>query len=538
MVIQSQFAPITESSVGVVQFVFSNPRRVPEDRPVLVDALTGRFITLAGLKRDVRRFAAGLQDVLQFQKGDVLALYAPNLVDYSVPLFGALAAGGTTSTANPTYTPQELAHQLEDVNAKILIAHPLNLDSALTAAKMVGLSKDRVFIFGDKTLKGVRPYTDVFLGQREAIPVEWTKEETKERVAYLCFSSGTTGRSKGVMTTHHNLTSNLLQLMAVEDATINSQVDRMLGLLPFFHMYGLYLMLHAALYWGIPVFVLPRFDLTQFCETIHKYRITYAPLVPPILVLLAKDPSVEKYDFSSVTKIVSGAAPLGADLAKQVLKRFPHLKIKQAYGMSELSPAATLEPDDRIIIGSVGLLFPSMSAKIVDEDGQEVGTNQRGELWLKGPNGYINNAEATADCIDSEGYFHTGDIVYVDEKGHFFVVDRVKELIKYKGFQVPPAELESLLLEAPLVADCAVIGIFDEEQQTELPCAYIVLKPGVPATDETRGKIMKFVADQVAHYKQLRSVRFIDEIPKSPSGKILRRILRDSANITDSKAKL
>ncbi|KAG0167527.1 hypothetical protein DFQ30_005988 [Apophysomyces sp. BC1015] len=518
--------------------------RVPEDRPVLVDALSGKFITLAGLKRDVGRFAAGLQDVLQFQKGDVLALYAPNLVDYSVPLFGTVAAGGTTSTANPTYTPQELAHQLEDVNAKILIAHPLNLDSALKAAEMVGLPKNRVFIFGEKAVNGIQPYTRVFMGHRQAIPVELTKEEAKETVAYLCFSSGTTGRSKGVMTTHANITSNLLQLMPIEDSAINSNVDRMIGLLPFFHMYGLFLMLHAALYWGIPVFVMPRFDLVQFCETVHKYKITYAPLVPPILVLLAKDPLVAKYDLSSIATIVSGAAPLGADLAKQVIARFPHLRIKQAYGMSEVSPAATLEPNDCIIAGSVGPLFPSMVAKIVNEDGQEVGPNQRGELWLKGPNvmkGYINNAEATAACIDAEGYFHTGDVVYVDDNGHFFVVDRVKELIKYKGFQVPPAELESILLESPLVADCAVIGIHDEEQQTELPCAYVVLNPGVSRSNETREKIKKVVADQVAHYKHLRIVRFVDVIPKSPSGKILRRILRDQANeekARSEKAKL
>ncbi|KAI8875815.1 acetyl-CoA synthetase-like protein [Backusella circina FSU 941] len=532
MVIKSQLPDITIPRTGILQFLFENSS-VPENKKVFFDAFTGESLTLGQLKDNIFKFAAGLQDKFGFNKGDVVAIYSPNQMDYAVPLLGAVAAGGAATPANPAYTPNELAYQLEMTKAKILIAHSTNVEFALKAAELVGLSISNIFIFGDEVVNGILPYKLGLLSDRHAGPVEISPEESESTVAYLCFSSGTTGKSKGVMTTHHNIVANVLQYQALDRDFLDPNKDVMLGVLPFFHIFALTLILHSCLHLGIPTHVMPRFDLVKFCETVQNKKVTYTMLVPPIILLLAKHPIISEYDLSTLRLVICGAAPLGADLSKQVKARLPELILKQGYGLTETSPCALIEPSDKVIWGSTGLLLSNMSAKIVDDEGKEVQQGERGELWLHGPNimkGYINNPEATNDCIDKDGYFHTGDVAVQDKEGHFYIVDRIKELIKYKGFQVPPAELESLLLKSKIIADCAVIGVYDPEQATELPRAYIVLQPDVPKNELTVNEIKKFVADQVVHYKQLRSVVFIDEIPKSASGKILRRILRDAAN--------
>ncbi|KAI7897203.1 uncharacterized protein EV154DRAFT_433354 [Mucor mucedo] len=533
MVIQSTLPSITIPETDILQLLFKNVHKTPENRKLYIDAFSGESLTLGQLKDNVLRFAASLQDSFNFQKGNVVAIYAPNQYDYSIPLLGAVAAGGIASPANPAYTPKELAYQLEMTSAKVLIAHPTNVESALAAADLVGLPKSNVFVFGKQVINGVVPYYQAFLtSQRRADLIRLNAEEAKDTVAYLCFSSGTTGKSKGVMTTHTNITSNILQYEALDGKHVNGDNDRMIGVLPFFHIFGLTLLLHIAVYLGTPVFVMSKFDLVQFCETVQKQKITFTCLVPPIILLLAKHPLIDQYDFTSLKLVICGAAPLSGDLSRQVRARLPNLVVKQGYGLTETSPCAVIEPTDRVVDGSIGLLVSNMTARIVDDDDKDVPTGERGELWLKGPNimkGYINNPEATADCIDNEGYFHTGDIAIQDKNGHFFIVDRKKELIKYKGFQVPPAELEGILLQSPIIADCAVIGVYDSSQATELPRGYITLRPDVPATIETADIIKKFVADQVVYYKQLRSIVFIDEIPKSAAGKILRRVLRDAA---------
>ncbi|CEG80177.1 hypothetical protein RMATCC62417_14547 [Rhizopus microsporus] len=539
MVIQSPLPPIKEPQVGLIQFLFANTNNTPEDRKMLIDASTGKSLTLRELKDAVLRFAAGLQDKYNFKKGDTVAIYSPNQYDYSVPFFGIIAAGGAASPANPSYTARELVYQMETIKAKILLTHESNLNIALEAAQQVGLPKSNILLFGDKAIDGVLTYKQVLLGNRYAVLQDLTPEETKDAVACLCFSSGTTGKSKGVMTTHANMTANILQYCMLEGKFVSGNYDRMLATIPFYHIMGLSLMLHVALYLGIPVHIMSKFDLSQFCETIQREKITFTIIAPPIVVLLAKNPAIDNYDLSSLRLVICGAAPLSGDLSKQVRQRLPKLKIKQGYGLTETSPCAIIEPTDRIIDGSVGVLLSNMTARIVDDNGKDVPVGERGELWLKGPNvmkGYINNPQATAECIDSEGYFHTGDIAVQDKNGHFYIVDRIKELIKFKGFQVPPAELEALLLKSPIVADCGVVGIYNDELATEVPRGYVVLKPGVPATEQTANEIKKYIAGMVAYYKQLHSIVFVDEIPKNPSGKILRRILRDAA-ATEAKPK-
>jgi 4-coumarate--CoA ligase len=285
---------------------------------------------------------------------------------------------------------------------------------------------------------------------------------------------------------------------------------------------------------------MPAFSLEKFCQNIQKYRVTFAYVVPPVVLMLGKSPIVSNYDLSSVRMLNSGAAPLTRDLVDAVYQRLK-IPIKQGYGLSETSPTTHTQPWEEwnTTIGSVGRLLPNQVAKYMSPEEKEVPAGQTGELWVKGPNvfkGYLNNVEGTKNALTNDGYFKTGDVGYQDEKGNFFITDRVKELIKYKGFQVPPAELEGILIGNEEVDDVAVIGIYDKDQATEVPRAYVVPKKGVQGTKEAEERIVKWLAGKVASHKRLRGgVRFIDEIPKSVSGKILRRKLKEVAAEDEKK---
>jgi len=274
-----------------------------------------------------------------------------------------------------------------------------------------------------------------------------------------------------------------------------------------------------------------KFDIEQFCAAVQKHRITFTYVVPPVVLLLAKNPTIDKYDLSSLRMMNSGAAPLTQELVEAVHERLK-VPVKQGYGLSETSPTTHTQPWDEWnkTIGSVGRLFPNMSAKYMSPEGTEVPAGEAGELWMKGPNifkGYHNNPEGTKNALTEDGYFKTGDVGYQDKDGNFYITDRVKELIKYKGFQVPPAELEGLLLSHPKINDVAVVGVYSEDQATEVPRAYIVPAPGVEGGRKTEENIVEWLRAKVANHKRLRGgVRFVDEIPKSASGKILRRVLK------------
>jgi 4-coumarate--CoA ligase len=308
---------------------------------------------------------------------------------------------------------------------------------------------------------------------------------------------------------------------------------------------GLTCLLHQSCDRGLELVVMTKFEIERFCQIIETYKVTFIYLVPPVLLLLSKHPSISKYNLSSLRMVNSGAAPLTRDLIEAVNKRFP-LPIKQGYGLSETSPTTHTQPwkDWNTTIGSVGKLLPNMTAKYIDDKGEEVPVGETGEMALKGPNvfkGYLNRPELTKDCFTEDGFFLTGDIGYQDDNGNFYITDRVKELIKYKGFQVAPAELEGILVGHDRVDDVAVIGIFSAEQASELPRAYIKLAPGVEANQETEKDIADYLQSKVAPHKKLRGgIRFISEIPKSVSGKILRRVLKDEAKkeIENPKAKL
>jgi len=483
------------------------------DKPALIDGPSGRTITYGQLAALIDRFAAGMA-ARGLRKGDVFAIYSPNLPEYPVVFHGVLRAGGVVTTANPLYTPQELHHQLVDSGAKFIITIPPFVEKVREAAAGTGV--ETIFVFGEA--EGATGLAEVLHNQE---PVPEVSIQPAEDLAVLPYSSGTTGLPKGVMLTHRNLVANIVQSAAVEGVT---DKDVLIGVLPFYHIYGMTVILNYALYRGSTIVTMPRFDLEMFLRLIQEHRITRMHLVPPILLALAKHPLVDQYDLSSVRYIVSGAAPLAPDVAKAVMQRL-NCYVKQGYGLTETSPVTNLNPDDpeKIKLASVGPLVPNTEARVVKVDsGEDAEPGELGEIWIRGPQvmkGYLNNPEATARTLDAEGWLHTGDVGYADEDGYFYIVDRIKELIKYKGYQVAPAELEAILLSHPAVADAAVIPSPDPEAG-EVPKAFVVKK-----ADVTADELMAYVAERVAPYKKIRRLEFVEKIPKSPSGKILRRVL-------------
>ena len=509
-------APILVPDAPLAQFVLKEAYTLG-DKPALIDGPTGRVLTYAQLAGGVERVAAGLA-ARGFGVGDVFGILSPNLPEFPVAFHGVVRAGGVATTMNPLSSVDELAHQLSDSGARFLLTVPQLLETAREAADRAGV--EEVFVFGEAP--GATPFASLMAPAGD--PPDLRGFDASTALAALPYSSGTTGLPKGVMLTHRNLVANVLQFEAVDDA---SPDDVLIAVLPFFHIYGMTLLVNAALRTGQTVVTMPRFDLAQFLQLMQDHKVNKAFLVPPILVALAKHPMVDDVDLSALVRVVSGAAPLGDELAEAVRQRLG-CEVKQGYGMTEASPVTHYVPADRTPwtkYGSVGPVVPGVEAMLVDVDtGEEVADGERGELWVRGPNvmaGYLNNPDATAHTLDDDGWLHTGDVAVVDADGDFTIVDRVKELIKYKGYQVPPAELEALLLGHDAIADAAVIPVPDEEAG-EIPKAYVVVKPG---HDLSADDVMGFTAERVAPYKKVRQVAFVDEIPKSASGKILRRVL-------------
>ena len=516
--------PVTIPDVTITDYVLRHAARLG-DKPALIDAPTGRTLTYRGLADGARRVAAGLAR-RGFGKGDVLAIYCPNLPEYAIVFLGVAMAGGVNTTVNPLYTADELANQLRDSKARLLVTVPPFLDKAREAAGKSGV--EEVFVIGQAD--GARPFTDLMQGGDR--PPAVTIDPAQDLVA-LPYSSGTTGLPKGVMLTHRNLVANLCQAEGMRNFECFGEGDVTVAVLPFFHIYGMVVIMMLGLAGGGTILSLPRFDMMEFLGAVQKHRVTILPLVPPIVLGLVKHPAVAQFDLSSVRLIFSGAAPLGEEMARALSAKLG-CPVVQGYGMTEASPVTHLSPtrNEPFKPGSAGKIVPNTEVKIVAvESGSDAAlpVGKEGELWIRGPQimkGYLNRPEETAGCLDREGWYHTGDVGYVDEDGYFFIVDRTKELIKYKGMQVAPAELEALLLTHPAILDAAVVRRADEEAG-EVPKAYVVLKPD-DASKATAGEaIMGWVAQRVAPHKRIRHVEFIEQIPKSASGKILRRVLID-----------
>lgn len=514
MIFRSPYAEIAIPELPLTQLILESAGRYRE-KPALIEGLTGRTVTYGELADRINAAAVGLA-ARGFRKGDCLAIYSPNIPEYAIAFHAAALLGGVVTPVNPLYTSEEVAHQLSDAEAKLLVTIPELLEKARDAASHSGV--EEIFVFGEAD--GATPFHSLF---EEEARAPAASINPREDVCVLPFSSGTTGLPKGVMLTHYNLVSNMCQMEQIELVT---DEDNLICVLPLFHIYGLMVVLNLGLYKGATIVTMPRFELESFLRVMQDYRITLAHLVPPIVLTLAKHPLVDDYDISSLHTIFSGAAPLGEAVTRACVERLGCI-VRQGYGMTEASPATHCSGSARTRKkdGSVGTCLPNTECKIVDVDtGETVGVGKRGELWVRGPQvmkGYHKRPEATASTLDAEGWLHTGDIGFVDEDGHFFIVDRVKELIKYKGFQVAPAELEAILLSHPAIADAAVIPSPDEEAG-EVPKAFIVLK-----AEASPEEIQQYVAERVAPHKKLRRLEIVDSIPKTASGKILRRVLKE-----------
>ncbi|MGV9933381.1 4-coumarate--CoA ligase family protein [Streptomyces olivaceoviridis] len=492
------------------------------DQPALIDGTDGTTLTYEQVDRFHRRLAAALAET-GVRKGDVLALHSPNTIAFPTAFYAATRAGAAVTTVHPLATAEEFAGQLRDSAARWIVTVSPLLETARRAAELAGGVREIIVCDG---APGHRSLTDLLA---TAAPEPETGIDPAEDVAALPYSSGTTGTPKGVMLTHRQIATNLAQL---EPAVPAGPGDRILAVLPFFHIYGLTALMNAPLRNGATVVVLPRFELETFLAVIEQHRITGLYVAPPIVLALAQHPAVSRYDLSSLKYVISAAAPLDARLAVACAERLGLPPIGQAYGMTELSPGTHVVPLDRLReapAGTVGRLVAGTEMRIVslDDPGEDLGTGEPGEILIRGPQvmkGYLGRPDATAAMIDADGWLRTGDVGFVDAGGWLFVVDRVKELIKYKGFQVAPAELEALLLTHPDIADAAVIGAYDEEGN-EVPHAFVVRAP--TADGLTDHDVLRYVAGRVAPYKKVRRVTFIGAVPRATSGKILRRQLRE-----------
>ncbi|TNY22491.1 amp dependent CoA ligase [Rhodotorula diobovata] len=538
-------------------------RADPTGRLWLIDAASSRQYTYEDARArtdDLARafYAKGLKE------GDTLLVFSPNDIDYGPAVWATFRNGGVASCANPAYMPAELAHQIDTVHkhhpVKLMLVHPDAIETAVKACENAKFSTEMIVLIrpplaespaNTKSLAAGFPTLDDLVAstREQPLPPRFSlkPDEARTRLAFLSFSSGTTGVPKAVMIPHAAVIANVLQDALHWERTTPfvpydakaKKGDVIMGALPFYHIYGLVVILHHSLYQNTPVVVHAKFEPRAFLQSIQDHRITTLYLVPPQVIFMVKqDELVRQFDLSSVRMVMAGAAPLTDETIALFRKRFPHISVGQGYGMTESSTIiSTMDASPDFPGSSAGLLLPNVEAKIVSPEGKALPPNEVGELWSRGPSnalGYLNNDKATAETFDKEGFLHTGDEAFLTESGMLTITDRIKELIKCSGFQVAPAELEGHLLAHEDVQDVCVIGVPDD-RKGEVPKAYVVMSPpaasrvkagGSKAEADLVASIKKFVADHKIKYKHLAEVEFIEAIPKTPSGKLLRRDLR------------
>lgn len=510
MIITSPCPDVALSTLTITERVFAG---ILPDATILIDGPSGRSLTGRQFAEAVTSLAGGLTE-RGYAPGGCIALMAPNMPEYCVVFHGAAWAGGTVTPINPTYTAPEVNHQLIDAGAELLVTIAPFAEMAKQAIK--GTKVREIVIIGEAP-EGTTP-----LSAMMGTPLKTQSPvNVAEHVATLPYSSGTTGLPKGVMLSHQNLVVNIDQCLAM---TQQAPGETTVSFLPFFHIYGLQVLMNINLAASGCTVTMPRFDLEQFLTLCCQYKTPRLWIVPPVALALAKHPIVDSFDLSCVEQINSAAAPLGAEVAEAMGARLG-TAATQGYGMTELSPVSHISRPGFAVAGASGRTIPNTQCRIVDpETGTDLPTGQDGELWVKGPQvmkGYLNNPTATAAAIVEGGWLRTGDIAHFNAEGYLFVTDRLKELIKVNGFQVAPAELEALLLTHPDITDAAVIGV-PHPDSGEVPMAFIVAK-NPPSLEDIHG----FLEPQVAHYKHVKQLEIVAEVPKSASGKILRRVLRD-----------
>ncbi|PHH66384.1 hypothetical protein CDD81_7439 [Ophiocordyceps australis] len=554
--------PDLPDSITVGQFVNSEAhgrRPFAASRNPYTCGLTGKTYSCADVARRVDCLARALGRRLGISPAEgtewdrVVAIYSLNTIDY-VPLTHALhRLSGIATPASAAYSASELEHQLRSSGAKALFTCVPLLNAALTAADAAAIPRDRVFLL---PLPDAPPGPDhaslltfdQLVAEGHALPplapLSWVKGQAARQTAYLCYSSGTSGLPKAVKISHFNVIANIVQFVTYDASSrhqfgVTTRAE--LGVLPLCHIFGLVMVAHVSQYCGDCTVILPRFTLTSTLSAIEKFQLSHLNVVPPMLIqMLSSSDECAKYDLSSVKSITSGAAPLGIETIEKLLRLYPTWRIGQGYGMTESSPCIVTTNENDIFFGSSGSLLPGIKAKLIDAHGNQVTTLETpGELFVQSPSivlGYLNNEKANAETFvwDAHGrWLKTGDEVLVRKSPqgnqHFFITDRIKELIKVKGHQVAPAELEAHLLSHPFVSDCAVISVPDD-RAGEVPKAFVVQSPQTSgkATADVITAIKRHVEDQKARHKWLKGgVELVPVIPKSASGKILRRVLKE-----------
>ncbi|XP_008461217.2 4-coumarate--CoA ligase 2-like [Cucumis melo] len=503
-------------------YVFQNLSKFAS-RPCLINGATGDVYTYHDVQLTARRVAAGLHN-LGIKKGDVVMHLLPNSPEFVFTFLGASYRGAIMTAANPFYTAVEIAKQAKAADAKLIVTMACFYDRV----KDLGENGVKI-VCVDFAVEGCLHFS-VLSGADESLapPVDFSSDD----VVALPYSSGTTGLPKGVMLTHKGLITSVAQQMDGQNPNLYYHSnDVILCVLPFFHIYSLNSILLCGLRVGSAILIVQKFDIVSLLQLIEKHRISIMPIVPPIFLAIAKSPEFEKYDVSSVRVLKSGGAPLGKELEDAVREKFPTAILGQGYGMTEAGPVLSMslafakEPF-QVKAGACGTVVRNAEMKIVDtETGASLPANSSGEICIRGEQimkGYLNDLESTKRTIDKEGWLHTGDIGFVDNDNELFIVDRLKELIKFKAFQVAPAELEALLITHPKLSDAAVIGMPDVEAG-EVPVAFVVKAIDGAITEE---EVKQFITKQVVFYKRLKRVLFVNAIPKAPSGKILRKELR------------
>ncbi|WMV35208.1 hypothetical protein MTR67_028593 [Solanum verrucosum] len=496
-----------------------------KSRPCLIDGANNQIYTYADVELNSRKVAAGLHKKFGIQQKDTIMILLPNSPEFVYAFLGASYLGAISTMANPLFTSAEVVKQAKASNAKIIVTQACHVNKV----KDYALENDVKIVCIDSAPEGCVHFCELIQADEHDIP---EVEIQPDDVVALPYSSGTTGLPKGVMLTHKGLVTSVAQQVDGENPNlyIHSE-DVLLCVLPLFHIYSLNSILLCGLRVGAAILIMQKFDIVPFLELIQNYKVTIGPFVPPIVLAIAKSPMVDNYDLSSVRTVMSGAAPLGKELEDTVRAKIPNAKLGQGYGMTEAGPVLAMclafakEPFE-IKSGACGTVVRNAEMKIVDPDtGKSLPRNQSGEICIRGDQimkGYLNDPDATTRTIDKEGWLHTGDIGYIDNDDELFIVDRLKELIKYKGFQVAPAELEALLLNHPNISDAAVVPMKDE-QAGEVPVAFVVRSNGSTITED---EVKEFITKQVIFYKRIKRVFFVDAVPKSPSGKILRKDLR------------
>ncbi|EFJ29005.1 4-coumarate:CoA ligase [Selaginella moellendorffii] len=488
-------------------------------KAALIDGPTGTQMSYAQLGVAIRRVGAGLAK-LGIGRGEVVMLLLPNSIEFVLVFLGCAVRGCVATTANPFYTPPEIAKQAKASGTKLIVTLSTYVDKVSGIAEVMSI---------DREVEGclhISALTQADEGECPAVDIQ------PDDVVALPFSSGTTGLPKGVMLTHKSLVSSIAQQVDGDNPNLYmAPSDAVLCVLPMFHIYSLNSILLCSLRTASTIVIMPKFDLTQLLELVTRYSISIAPIVPPIVLALAKNPAVLAYDLSSIRMVQSGAAPLGKEIEDAFRARLPRATIGQGYGMTEAGPVVALclafaKHPFTVKPGSCGTIVRNADAKIVDpETGASLPRNQPGEMCIRGPQvmkGYLGDPESTRSTVDKDGWLHTGDVALIDDDDEVFIVDRVKEIIKYKGFQVAPAELEALLISNPSIADAAVVAKKDD-LTGEVPVAFVVRAADSHISEDD---IKGFVSKQVVFYKKIHSVYFVDSIPKNPSGKILRKELR------------